>query len=451
MKITRKIIASLMALALMSGPAAYTEETLPAPEATHAPAVEQVQENSEAAPAAEMPAPTAEVPVDEPAAPVDTPVEEPIGETAAEPTAEPVVEPAEEPTGEPVAEPTGEPAAEPTEEPAVEPTVEPTVEPADEPTEESTEEPAAESTVEPTVEPAEEPTEEPVVEPTVEPEVPAEEPAVQEVEPVTAYVNLQYSDSHLNVRAKPGMDAEIIGRLNHGDKVSVLAEEGEWSRISQGYVKSSYLSSSAPAAKPEAPAEEVPAQPAEKPAEEPAVESPAGEEAPAQPVSTEGLRQIIVTLVEGEESLPFYAEAGGEVIANIPAGAILHVKSVDSGYSYAVYSGMAGYVDTNKIALFNSEATEEEKEIIRSVSVSANVGSTPSHEGDQIILSAKLTGFEDVNYRLQWQYSPDGGATIIDVSGANDAQYSFIINDENAAYLWRVCVTILEATEEATA
>ena len=109
------------------------------------------------------------------------------------------------------------------------------------------------------------------------------------------------------------------------------------------------------------------------------------------------------------------------------------------------YAGVVGYVRTSKIMLYNANVTEEEQSIVRTVSISSNLyGQEVVYEGTEVILSAALTGFEDVNYQMQWQYSADGGATIRDVPGANGSQYSYLITLDNAHYLWRLSVTIIE-------
>ena len=316
-----------------------------------------------------------------------------------------------------------------------------------------------------------------------------ETPAPAEEETVigSAYVSLEDASSTLNVRAAATTDSQRLGSLNHGDRVSVLGYEGEWTKIAYGsafgFVKSSFLSASPAEEEPveepteeptEEPVEEPTEEPVEEPVEEPAeepteapvevpTEAPAEEpveepveeptEEPAEEIDLAGLRQIIVVLREGETSLKLYAEAntGSEVLATIGAGEMLYVQNIEAEWSYAVYGEVEGYVLTEKIALFNETATPEEEEIIRTVNVSSNVASDAAvYAGTEIVLSAKLTGFENVAYTLQWQYTPDGGETICDVPGANDAQYAFIIDDSNAHYLWRVSVTIAaEATEQA--
>ena len=158
--------------------------------------------------------------------------------------------------------------------------------------------------------------------------------------------------------------------------------------------------------------------------------------------------QNVYPLLGAEESeLLMYAEASfeSEVIAAIPAGGMAQVVELGAEWSIVQYGEFTGYVPTTKIVLYNADVTEEEQTIVRTITVSSNLyGQEIIYEGTEVILTATLTGFEDVNYQMQWQYSADGGATILDVEGANDYQYSYPITIENAHYLWRLSVTILE-------
>lgn len=169
------------------------------------------------------------------------------------------------------------------------------------------------------------------------------------------------------------------------------------------------------------------------------------EEAEAEAPETDNLRRILVVLREGESSLPLYAAASGsaEVLANIGAGELLYVQNIEAEWSYAVYGGLAGYVYTDQIALFNESATPEEEEIIRTVSIGSNVAEGDAvYAGTEIVLTARLNGFENLEYTLQWQYTPDDGENVYDVAGANGTQYAFIIDESNAHYLWRVSVVL---------
>ena len=60
-----------------------------------------------------------------------------------------------------------------------------------------------------------------------------------------------------------------------------------------------------------------------------------------------------------------------------------------------------------------------------------------------VVLIADVEGVEGP-YALQWQYSPDDGATVIDVENATGSEYRYISDEENALYSWRVIVTVIE-------
>ena len=59
--------------------------------------------------------------------------------------------------------------------------------------------------------------------------------------------------------------------------------------------------------------------------------------------------------------------------------------------------------------------------------------------GDDMVLTATLTGFEDLNYTLQWQFSADN-ANWANVDGATGSTLRVQMNEENRDYFWRVSV-----------
>lgn len=71
-------------------------------------------------------------------------------------------------------------------------------------------------------------------------------------------------------------------------------------------------------------------------------------------------------------------------------------------------------------------------------------GAAVVFEGAEIVLTVSLTGFENDVYDIEWQSSADG-VSFRTVEGASGTQHSFIINDTNAGWLWRVNVKLLEA------
>lgn len=61
----------------------------------------------------------------------------------------------------------------------------------------------------------------------------------------------------------------------------------------------------------------------------------------------------------------------------------------------------------------------------------------PAYEGDLITMTAELIGFDNVNYKLQWQHSTDL-QTWTDEPGANGLTYTYELNETTCEYTWRV-------------
>lgn len=59
--------------------------------------------------------------------------------------------------------------------------------------------------------------------------------------------------------------------------------------------------------------------------------------------------------------------------------------------------------------------------------------------GGDMVLTAVLTGFEDLNYTLQWQFSTDN-ANWANVDGETGSTLRVQMNEENRDYFWRVSV-----------
>ena len=61
-------------------------------------------------------------------------------------------------------------------------------------------------------------------------------------------------------------------------------------------------------------------------------------------------------------------------------------------------------------------------------------------EGEEIVLTSKLIGFEGLTYELQWQYNDGKGWK--DVEGATEGTYTFEADEENVSFQWRLMVTL---------
>ena len=73
------------------------------------------------------------------------------------------------------------------------------------------------------------------------------------------------------------------------------------------------------------------------------------------------------------------------------------------------------------------------------LSVAISAESDVVELGGDMVLTAVLTGFEDLNYTLQWQFSTDN-ANWADVDGTTGSTLRVQMNEENRDYFWRVSV-----------
>lgn len=91
-------------------------------------------------------------------------------------------------------------------------------------------------------------------------------------------------------------------------------------------------------------------------------------------------------------------------------------------------------------ALPEEDAEPEIPEIdFSTLSVAISAESDVVELGGDMVLTAILTGFENLNYTLQWQFSTDN-ANWADVDGATGSTLRVQMNEENRDYFWRVSV-----------
>ena len=325
------------------------------------------------------------------------------------------------------------PEAEPAEEPVAEPVEQPETAEPEQPAapEEKTEEETPEAPVEPAEEEAPTPESEPVEPVTVTPEVeeaiPAEEAPEVPVEAEPAHAD--------ETEAAPASEEAPIQEAQTTDETvpqEVIPEEAEPEEI----IPEETIPEVQPEAK-EPVAEEPESEESE--AEEPA-------EAEAEEAKPVEIRNGIVLSGDHEGKVVVYQlpDANSPILTYLAKGDTIQVAEILPEVRMARIcldgDSLYGYIFSDHIALFN--ATAEEQKVVRSISITDNIDHTqPIREGTVIRLSVSLTGFEGMNYSIQWQYSPDDGVTAYDIPGANNATYAYRVNEENVHNIYRVIVT----------
>ena len=112
---------------------------------------------------------------------------------------------------------------------------------------------------------------------------------------------------------------------------------------------------------------------------------------------------------------------------------------LNKAVQFVTRAGQLNAVDT--ASYINNLATENIRSALdfSTLSVAISAESDVVELGGDMVLTAILTGFEDLNYTLQWQFSTDN-VNWANVDGATDFTLRVQMNEENRDYSWRVSV-----------
>ena len=406
-----------------------------APEPVQEPEPAPVQEEPKEEPA---PAPVTEEPKAEPA-PAPEPVKEP--EPAPAPEAPKAEEPKAEPAPAPVTEePKAEPAPAPvTEEPKAE---EPKKEEETKAEEPKAEEPKAEEKKTEDVKPEEKPVEQPTV-PVTKVEQPAEEaPAADEVKKENITVHIEWEDEDNALGLRPMTLAVTLSGSDGQTYSAKIAEKDGWQHTfadltTQRGAEVIYYSVDADdvtdydkdvrgltvtytcTAKPVV--DEQPAADDENLIDDQMDGDPAKLPDGDGPTVTETEDGTVIDMVETAEA----PVEGEEANADKPE----EDGELDEDFTLP-----------EEGELPEEDAEPEIPEIdFSTLSVAISAESDVVELGGDMVLTAILTGFENLNYTLQWQFSTDN-ANWADVDGATGSTLRVQMNEENCDYFWRVSV-----------
>ena len=395
------------------------------------------------------PAPVQEEPKEEPA-PAPEPVKEPEPAPAPvteDPKAEPAPEApkAEEPKAEPAPAPvTEDPKAEPApeapkaEEPKAEEPKKAEESKAEEP---KAEEPKAEEKKTEDVKPEEKPVEQPAV-PVTKVEQPAEEaPAADEVKKENITVRIEWEDEDNALGLRPTTLAVTLSGSDGQTYSATLAEKDGWQHTfadltTQRGAEVIYYSVDA---------DDVTDYDKDVRGLTVTYTCTAKPVVDNEPVEDENL---IDDQMDGEQGeLP---EGDLPTVTETEDGTVIDMgetaeEPVEGEEANADKIEEDGELDEDFILPEEGELPEEDAEPeipeidFSTLSVAISAESDVVELGGDMVLTAVLTGFEDLNYTLQWQFSTDN-ANWADVDGATGSTLRVQMNEENRDYFWRVSV-----------
>lgn len=447
-----KVVALILATALCvsCGVTGFAED-IPTDENTEI--VEMVeQQNQEEPPKEEAPAPVQEpepAPKEEPKAepaPAPEPVKEP--EPAPAPEAPKAEEPKAEPAPAPVKEePKAEPAPEAlkAEEPKAEPAPAPvTEEPKAEPAPEApkAEEPKAEESQTEEPKPEEKPVEQPAV-PVTKVEQPAEEaPAADEVKKENITVRIEWEDEDNAIGLRPTTLAVTLSGSDGQIYSAKIAEKDGWQHTfadltTQRGAEVIYYSVDA---------DDVTDYDKDVRGLTVTYTCTAQPVVDEQPAADD--ENLIDDQMDGDPAeLP---DGDGPTVTETEDGTVIDMGEtaeapVEGEDANAEKPEEDGELDEDFTLPEEGELPEEDAEPeipeidFSTLSVAISAESDVVELGGDMVLTAILTGFEDLNYTLQWQFSADN-ANWANVDGATGSTLRVQMNEENRDYFWRVSV-----------
>lgn len=442
-----KVVALMLATALCvsCGVTGFAEDTQTDENTEIVEVVEQ--QNQEEPPKEEAPAPVQEP---EPAPVQEEPKEEPA--PAPEPVKEP--EPAPAPEAPKAEEPKAEPAPAPvTEEPKAEPA--PEAPKAEEPKAEEpkkseetkaeepkTEEPKAEESQTEEPKPEEKPVEQPTV-PVTRVEPPVEDaPAADEVKKENITVRIEWEDEDNALGLRPTTLAVTLSGSDGQTYSAKIAEKDGWQHTfadltTQRGAEVIYYSVDADDAA------DYDKDVRGLTVTYTCTAQPVVDEQPAADDEN-----LIDDQMDGDPAeLP---EGDGPTVTETEDGTVIDMGEtaeapVEGEDANADKPEEDGELDEDFTLPEEGELPEEDAEPeipeidFSTLSVAISAESDVVELGGDMVLTAILTGFEDLNYTLQWQFSTDN-ANWANVDGATGSTLRVQMNEENCDYFWRVSV-----------
>lgn len=159
-----------------------------------------------------------------------------------------------------------------------------------------------------------------------------------------------------------------------------------------------------------------------------------------------------------EEGAALYRSMDGNTVPMqyLPADVLMNLLPMNDewGKVQLVYRGregaeeeiLVGYIKLNDAAAYlEEEPGEAASPVIRTICITSAANEADAiSAGDEIEIKASLYGFsESDRYRVQWQYTPDGGTSWADAENGGELVYRYSIDETNMDYGWRLLLTLL--------
>ena len=175
-------------------------------------------------------------------------------------------------------------------------------------------------------------------------------------------------------------------------------------------------------------------------------------EASAEPTpAAEEIEAVVTTENEnGSVNIRAAASSDSEIVGKLTSGMSVTVLGTEGDWTRIRADGIVGYVFSKYLKVSAPEeqaadptAAEQTQSEIDLSGMKVEIFSSLDDRvapGETILLTSKLTGFEGIDYSLQWQRNDGNGWK--DVEGATEGKYEFEATLENIQYTWRLAVTI---------
>jgi len=144
----------------------------------------------------------------------------------------------------------------------------------------------------------------------------------------------------------------------------------------------------------------------------------------------------------GAVNIRAVANSEAEIIGQLTNGMRVVVLGAEGEWMLVRAAGIIGYVHASYLKNESTEPRSEEEAVDISnlkVEIFSSLDEQVSM-GETIRLTSVLSGFDGIEYALQWQYNDGSGWK--NIPGATEGHYEFKATLETVQYAWRLTVTI---------